>query len=360
MNNTLLSVHIKGISKTYGTVSVLRGLSFDVGPGEFLTLLGPSGCGKTTLLRIIAGFAKPDCGSVHIGPVDVTNMPPYLRGLGMVFQDYALWPHMNVKQHLAFGLQLTNLDKEEMDKRVAWALELVGLTGYEDRRPAKLSGGQKQRVALARAISLQAKILLLDEPLSNLDRKLRDTMRVEIRSLQKHLGITAIYVTHDQQEALTMSDRILVLNNGEIQQISEPKALYNTPNSAFVADFVGSANLLPVDIVELERGRAILEMKGIRIDVPINNAAFFTSRSALLAIRPENIVLTAIGEGTFSGEVQSAIYEGKGTECGIKILGSDIALNVSCPSTATIQPGQRVGLAVLSGTLVPLRGVLNK
>ena len=189
-----LSVHVKDIRKSFGSTEVLKGITADVKPGEFLTLLGPSGCGKTTLLRIIAGFIKPDSGSIHIGDTNISNVPSYLRGLGMVFQNYALWPHMTVKEHLTFGLKLSNIDSDTMQKRVTWALELVGLTGFEERRPTELSGGQQQRVALARAIALQPKILLLDEPLSNLDRKLRDGMRVELRILQERLGLSLIHI----------------------------------------------------------------------------------------------------------------------------------------------------------------------
>ncbi len=353
-----LSVHVKDIRKSFGSTEVLKGITADVKPGEFLTLLGPSGCGKTTLLRIIAGFIKPDSGSIHIGDTNISNVPSYLRGLGMVFQNYALWPHMTVKEHLTFGLKLSNIDSDTMQKRVTWALELVGLTGFEERRPTELSGGQQQRVALARAIALQPKILLLDEPLSNLDRKLRDGMRVELRILQERLGITTIYVTHDQQEALAMSDRILVLNRGKIEQMSGPKELYDSPNSAFVANFVGHANLIPVTILERTKNTVVLEIASSKISVPVNNPSFGYS-SGILVIRPENIAFTNQTTGVnpmFTGRIENTVYEGKELRCSIRIKETKTSLSVICPSTTQIHPGEQVGLTILNSTLVPAEG----
>lgn len=358
MDNAL-SVHIKGIHKQFGSTKVLRGISFDVEQGEFLTLLGPSGCGKTTLLRIIAGFIKPDLGAVLIGDTNITDIPPYKRGLGMVFQNYALWPHMSIEEHLLFGLKLANLDSQTIQERIAWAIELVGLAGLEKRRPGELSGGQQQRVALARAIALQPKILLLDEPLSNLDRKLRDGMRIELSTLQKRLGITTIYVTHDQQEALTMSDRILVLNRGKIEQISSPRKLYDAPNSAFVANFVGYANLVPVEILEQKQGMAIVQMDGQRIRVPVNNTSIVEYRTGLLVIRPENLKLVDEGlskKQMFTGKVENIAYEGKEIRCSIAMEGSKKSLTMICSSASRLTLGDYVGLTVVESTLVPGEG----
>jgi thiamine transport system ATP-binding protein len=218
--------------------------------GEFLTLLGPSGCGKTTTLRIIAGFEKPDKGRVYFDDTVVNDVPPYERNIGIVFQDYALFPHMTVYDNISFGLKLRKLPKEEIKKRVSWALELVGLKGFEDRYPEQLSGGQQQRVALARALVIEPQLLLLDEPLSNLDAKIRERLRGEVKRIQKELGITTIYVTHDQEEAMAISDRIAVMSVGRIEQVGNPLHLYYNPKNEFVAKFLGLSNILEVNAEE--------------------------------------------------------------------------------------------------------------
>jgi len=219
-------------------------------PGEFLTLLGPSGCGKTTTLRIIAGFEKPDKGKIYFDDTVMNDVPPYERNIGIVFQDYALFPHMTVYDNISFGLKLRKLPKEEIKRRVSWALELVGLKGFEDRYPEQLSGGQQQRVALARALVIEPQLLLLDEPLSNLDAKIRERLRGEIKRIQKELGITTIYVTHDQEEAMAISDRIAVMSVGKIEQVGNPLDLYYNPKNEFVAKFLGLSNILEVNAEE--------------------------------------------------------------------------------------------------------------
>ncbi|AAL81874.1 putative sugar-binding transport ATP-binding protein [Pyrococcus furiosus DSM 3638] len=219
-------------------------------PGEFLTLLGPSGCGKTTTLRIIAGFEKPDKGKIYFDDTVMNDVPPYERNIGIVFQDYALFPHMTVYDNISFGLKLRKLSKEEIKRRVSWALELVGLKGFEDRYPEQLSGGQQQRVALARALVIEPQLLLLDEPLSNLDAKIRERLRGEIKRIQKELGITTIYVTHDQEEAMAISDRIAVMSVGKIEQVGNPLDLYYNPKNEFVARFLGLSNILEVNAEE--------------------------------------------------------------------------------------------------------------
>lgn len=223
--------------------------------GEFLTLLGPSGCGKTTTLRIIAGFEKPDKGRVYFDDTVVNDVPPYERNIGIVFQDYALFPHMTVYDNISFGLKLRKLPKEEIRRRVSWALELVGLKGFEDRYPEQLSGGQQQRVALARALVIEPQLLLLDEPLSNLDAKIRERLRGEVKRIQKELGITTIYVTHDQEEAMAISDRIAVMSVGRIEQVGNPLDLYYNPKNEFVAKFLGLSNILEVNA---EGGKACI------------------------------------------------------------------------------------------------------
>ena len=237
-------LRLDGLCKDYGEGMVLSGLSLDVYPGEFLTLLGPSGCGKTTTLRIIAGLERPTSGHVFIDGTDVTGLPPEKRPVNTVFQNYALFPHMTVFQNIAYGLKVLGISKSEQKERVMAALSLVRLSGFERRMPSQLSGGQRQRVAIARAVVLQPKVLLLDEPLGALDLKLRQEMQQELKSLQQKLGITFVYITHDQEEALNMSSRIVILNAGHIEQIGTPEEVYEHPHTLFAADFIGQNNLL--------------------------------------------------------------------------------------------------------------------
>ena len=240
----MTSIRLERVTKKFREVTAVDRVSFTVEKGEFFVLLGPSGCGKTTTLRIIAGFEVPDEGRIYFDNEDVTEKKPYERETAMVFQNYALWPHMTVFENIAFGLKLRKLSWDEIKKRVEWALELVKLKGHEHKYPHQLSGGQQQRVALARALVVEPKVLLLDEPLSNLDAKLRITMREELKELQRKLGITTIYVTHDQVEAMTLADRIAVMNKGRILQIGSPEEIYNNPANLFVATFIGRSNLI--------------------------------------------------------------------------------------------------------------------
>jgi len=234
---------LKGIAKAYGAVSALAGVDLEVPDGQIVTILGPSGSGKTTLLKVVAGFETPDCGDVELAGRVITYATPASRGIGMVFQNYALFPHMRVAENIAFPLQMRRLPRGEIKHRVGRALSLVGLTGYEDRYPRQLSGGQQQRVALARAIVFEPRLLLLDEPFGALDRKLREHMQLEVKHLQRRLGITALFVTHDQEEALVLSDRIAVMNGGAIEQIGSPADVYARPANRFVADFIGESNI---------------------------------------------------------------------------------------------------------------------
>jgi iron(III) transport system ATP-binding protein len=254
LNNTRkVRVEIESVSLAYGATPVLGDVSINIEPGEFFALLGPSGSGKSTLLRIVAGFAQPQSGHIRIDGADITAIPPWRRDIGMVFQNYALWPHMTVAQNVAFGLEERRLPRADINRRTAAALELVGLADYGARRPNQLSGGQQQRVAVARTIAIEPKVLLLDEPLSNLDAKLRVHMRGELLALQRKLGITTIFVTHDQEEALSIADRVAVLDSGIIQQVGTPTELYDRPINRFIANFVGTINLVPGSVSDAAR-----------------------------------------------------------------------------------------------------------
>jgi len=274
----MVSVELRNVSKRWGGFELRVDLS--VRDGEFLTLLGPSGCGKTTTLRIVAGLEKPDSGRVFFGGRDVTDLEPSERNIGIVFQDYALFPHMTVFKNIAFGLEMRKLPREEVERRVQWALELVGLSGLENRYPEQLSGGQQQRVALARALVIEPEVLLLDEPLSSLDAKIRERLRSEIRRIQRELGITTIYVTHDQEEAMAVSDRIAVMNVGRIEGVGEPLELYYRPRTEFVARFLGISNILEL---EAENGVARLGNLELKVGVEGRVRVFF---------RPESVLIT--------------------------------------------------------------------
>ena len=285
------------------------GASLEIGEGELFTLLGPSGCGKTTLLRLMAGFYTPDRGEIWFGERRVDGLRPYDRNIGMVFQNYALWPHMTVRANIAYGLTLRRLDRATIAERVAKGLDRVNLAGLELRYPGQLSGGQQQRVALARALVLNPDILLLDEPLSNLDAKIRVQVRAEIRTLQKDLGITTVYVTHDQEEALSLSDRVAVMRDGRVLQVAPPKELYERPAGRFVADFVGTNNFLGGTCREVTADRI-----GVETAIGLVRSSLTTRVRAgercVLAVRPENIALGGAHENTFEGRIVLASYLG--------------------------------------------------
>ena len=304
-----MKIAIDNVVKRFGGTTAVDGATLDIADGELFTLLGPSGCGKTTLLRLIAGFSTPDGGEIRFGERRVDRLPPYERNIGMVFQNYALWPHMTVRANVTYGLRLRKLPTGEIARRLEDGLRQVNLAGLEDRYPGQLSGGQQQRVALARALVLNPDILLLDEPLSNLDAKIRVLVRSEIRRLQQALGITTVYVTHDQEEALSLSDRIAVMREGRIQQVADPKALYERPANRFVAGFVGINNSIPG--VCKERGAG-----GILVETPLglvhgrSEDAIAAGTRCVLAVRPENVTLGASGDNVFDGRVVVASYLG--------------------------------------------------
>ena len=305
-------IEIQGVTKRFGAVAAVDGVDLTVADGELFTLLGPSGCGKTSLLRLLAGFYQPDSGSIRFDDRVVNGLPPYERRIGMVFQNYALWPHMTVADNIGYGLRLRKLPPVEVQARLQEGLRKVNLTGFEARYPGQLSGGQQQRVALARALVLNPDILLLDEPLSNLDAKIRIQVRAEIRRLQQELRITTIYVTHDQEEALSLSDRVAVMRDGHVLQVGPPKELYERPRTRFVADFVGTNNLVPGEVQTGGRGGGDLVVSTALGPLRAVASGAVSGR-CVLAVRPENVALgvPAAGESNrVDGRVSLVSYLG--------------------------------------------------
>ncbi|HHV41713.1 MAG TPA: ABC transporter ATP-binding protein [Clostridiaceae bacterium] len=301
---TSVGVRIRNISKSFGKTEVLKSVDLNIQPGEFFTIIGPSGCGKTTLLRIISGFYQPTAGSVLFNEKDVTYLPPWDRNIGFVFQNYALWPNMTVFNNVAYGLKIRKKPMDVIRDRVKWALEVVDLSGVERQHPDQLSGGMQQRVAIARAIVIDPSLLLLDEPLSNLDAKLRVSLRKHIREIQTDLAITAVYVTHDQEEALEISDRIAILNEGELQQFGRPEDVYENPSNHFVAGFLGEANIIEGSVTAsgyFEAGSVKLDVSGNRPDI---------NTRATLIVRPENIQIVNGGNGHVEATLVKRYYLG--------------------------------------------------
>ena len=327
-------IKIKNVSKNFEDVVAVDNINVDIARGEFFSLLGPSGCGKTTLLRILAGFEYPSSGSVFIDNLDVTDITPNLRPTNMVFQNYAIFPHINVKRNIEFGLRKEKLSKDELDKRVQDALKMVQLEGYEDRYSNQLSGGQRQRIALARALVKQPKVLLLDEPLGALDKKLREEMQLELRNLQRSIGITFIFVTHDQEEAMTMSDRVAVMNKGKILQISPPRDLYDNPKNLFVGDFIGQINFLDTQIVKIEGNNAkVLINKLGEHEIMTSNNNLSQNESIVCAIRPETIIISKTNEKNsdicIKGSIVNTSFYGNMTYVYVKIEGLSKPIMVS-------------------------------
>jgi spermidine/putrescine ABC transporter ATP-binding subunit len=318
-------IEIAHLTKSYGGVAVVNDLSLSVREGEFVTLLGPSGCGKTTTLRLIAGFEYPDAGTVLVGGVDVTDLPAYRRPVNTVFQDYALFPHMNVAKNVGYGLRIAGASRSEIAERVAEALRMVDLVDKMQAMPAQLSGGQRQRVALARALIRQPKVLLLDEPLSALDVKLREAMQVELKHLHNRLGITFVLVTHDQREALVMSDRVLVMEAGRIVQVGEPAELYDRPASPYVADFLGSSNLIEASVIEAAGGRIVAGLGAKRIACAGDGSRARPGDRVVLSVRPEKALLFAqaadvpAGFVSLPGRVVEHLFHGNSLRTSIDI-----------------------------------------
>jgi iron(III) transport system ATP-binding protein len=343
-----VQVEVRNVSLAYGATKVLHDVSVTVEPGEFFALLGPSGSGKSTLLRLIAGFNQAQYGQVLVGGEDVSRVPPWKRDIGMVFQNYALWPHMTVAQNVAFGLEERRFPRDAVRAKVEAALELVGLGAYAGRRPGQLSGGQQQRVALARTIAIEPKVLLLDEPLSNLDAKLRVHMRSELLALQRKLGITTIFVTHDQEEALSISDRVAVLDGGVIQQIGTPMDLYDHPANRFIADFVGTINLIPGRVTRDGDGLTFQSETLGTIRVPGNAVA---EGAAEAAIRPHALILADrpadAGRVWLDGVVTEREFLGEFVRYTVQVRDAEfIADQPHYIGSASYAPGAAVKLGV--------------
>ena len=338
-----VGVEIANVELAYGNNTVLKNVNLSIRPGEFFAFLGPSGCGKTTLLRLIAGFNQANRGTVLVGGADITDLPPWQRDVGMVFQSYALWPHMNVARNVAFGLEERRMSKAEIERRVSAALEIVGLSAYAARMPSQLSGGQQQRVALARTIVIEPKILLLDEPLSNLDAKMRVDVRRELHDLQQRLGLTTIFVTHDQEEANAICDRMAVMRDGVIQQVGAPRELYEKPVNLFVANFLGSTNQLAGHIETHAGGRIFRLKSGDTLPVPDNVTI---PAGADLVIRPQALSISYGGPG-WTAIVRDAEFLGATLRYRVT-LGSDslIVDTTFRPGDPVFSPGETVHLEI--------------
>jgi putative spermidine/putrescine transport system ATP-binding protein len=358
-SSTALPIHVQDLTKKYGEMYALDSVSLDVKSGEFLTLLGPSGSGKTTLLMAIAGFNRPDSGSIRFGDEEVILKPPHKRNVGMVFQSYALFPHMSVAENIAFPLKLRGVSAAEASERVATALKTVQLDGLGERGIEQLSGGQKQRVALARAFVFRPRILLMDEPLSALDKKLREQMQIELKHLHEQLGVTSVYVTHDQREALTMSDRIVVINNGKLTQIGTPNDIYNHPTNAFVADFIGESTMLP--LTHDGSGSLYFEDNLIKTNYKTSDAKKWS-----LVIRPERLTVLKDGQCdpektiVFSGVIREFIFQGE-TAFAMMSVNDKYNLSFRFGTDASswqnaLQPGDLVSLGLNRSDVIVIPG----
>lgn len=328
-------IELKNISKSFGDNVILENFDFKVKKDEFLTILGPSGCGKTTILRLIGGFEEPDEGQILFNGEDITNKEAYERRINTVFQKYALFPHMNVFENIAFGLKIKKMDKKVIKEKVSEVLKLVNLSGFENREIESLSGGQQQRIAIARALVNEPDVLLLDEPLGALDLKLRQAMQIELKRIQKSVGVTFIYVTHDQEEALSMSDTVVVLNNGEIQQMDSPINIYNEPKNAFVADFIGESNII--------KGRMLEDFKVrfLDYDFPCVDKGFRANEDVEVVVRPEDVLL--VDENyQIEGTVTSLVFKGVHYEMTVDIDGYSMLVQ----STEKREVGEKTGIII--------------
>jgi spermidine/putrescine transport system ATP-binding protein len=350
-----IDVRLERVTKTFGDALAVDDLSIDIAEGEFFSMLGPSGCGKTTTLRMIGGFEEPSRGTVYLGGRDVTDQPPYKRDVNTVFQSYALFPHLNVFENVAFGLRRKKVAKTEVTARVDDALRLVEMSGFEGRKPGQLSGGQQQRVALARALVNRPKVLLLDEPLGALDLKLRKQMQLELKRIQQEVGITFIYVTHDQEEAMTMSNRLAVMRAGQAEQIGPPEEVYENPQTQFVAAFLGASNLLEGDLKEQSNGTStVLLAGGDVVHLPNDRAPFGVGTSVLVGVRPEKITIRSDGNGSaepgwnsVSGLLRMATYIGVSHQYNIEGPGGhELTVWVQNLGAEPVPaPGERVRLS---------------
>lgn len=341
-----VSIDIDKVVKKYGNNTVINGLSLTIKPGEFFTLLGPSGCGKTTLLRMIIGFNSIEGGTISVGGKVINDVSPDKRNMGMVFQNYAIFPHMSVKENVAFGLRMRHVPEKEIDERVNRILEIVKINHLKDRMPVALSGGQQQRVALARAIVIRPEVLLMDEPLSNLDAKLRIEMRNAIKQIQRKVDITTVYVTHDQEEALAVSDRIAVMNGGVIQQIGTPPEIYKRPTNVFVSTFIGLSNLLSAKVTSKERGE--LSFDGTEYCCHLNNLApsVTDGQNVIVSVRPEEFNICRSGEG-IPAIIESSVFLGLTTHYFVKTkTGQELEILQTQENHSIIPDGTEIGLKV--------------
>ena len=327
-------IEMKNLWKEYGDQVVLERLNATVQEGEFVTIVGASGCGKTTVLRMLGGFESPTTGEIYIDGAPMSEVPPHHRPTNMVFQNYAIFPHLNVRANIAYGLRYDKIEKAEVARRVEEALEMVKLPGFGKRRSNELSGGQRQRVALARALIKRPKVLLLDEPLGALDKKLREEMQLELRALQESVGITFIFVTHDQEEALTLSSRIAVMARGKALQVASPKDLYNHPVSVEVADFIGQMNFVEAQVMDVRNGEAVLDTAGLgKITAPVNSDFVHKGAAIIVAIRPEKMLLSAErgsdGRATVQGTIKTSAYLGDRNYFYVSVDGCEKPLAVA-------------------------------
>lgn len=354
MCNMSVAISFKNIVKKYGDTTVIPELSLNIQKGEFFTLLGPSGCGKTTLLRMVAGFNSIEGGDLGFNDKVMNNVPPGKRNIGMVFQNYAIFPHLNVSENVAFGLENRKVGKEERQRRVAEILDTVQIEVYKDRMPKNLSGGQQQRVALARAIVINPDVLLMDEPLSNLDAQLRVDMRNAIKRIQREVGITTVYVTHDQEEAMAVSDRIAVMKSGIIQQVGTPRDIYQRPANLFVATFIGRTNVIAAKLESGAGGNAILRVGGsYSLEIPGLQDELLSAATAevKISVRPEEFVLAEDGTG-LTGTVVNNVFLGLNTHLIVALEnGQEVEVIQQPASTQAVETGQQVTLAILPGTV---------
>lgn len=339
MSDNHAYIRINNLSKHFGSVVAVDHVEITISGGEFFSLLGASGCGKTTLLRMLAGFESPTTGEIYIDDAPVSGVPPHKRPTNMVFQNYAIFPHLNVRRNIAYGLRAEKLNKAETDWRVDEVLEMVKLPGFGERGSNELSGGQRQRVALARALIRRPKVLLLDEPLGALDKKLREQMQLELRALQQSLGITFIFVTHDQEEAMTLSDRIAVMSQGKLLQIASPEEIYQRPVSVEVADFIGQMNFIDASVTDLKDGEAVLETALGQIKAPASAAFIQKGANIVVAIRPEKLTLSkdrrTDGQNAVQGVIKSAAYLGDRRHFYVSVQGCDKPLAVAAQEVQT-------------------------
>jgi putative spermidine/putrescine transport system ATP-binding protein/spermidine/putrescine transport system ATP-binding protein len=355
------AVRLDGVTRRFGPTIALNEAHLKIGRGEFMTLLGPSGCGKTTLLNLVAGFLAPSEGEIFIDNRLVTDVPAYARATGIVFQNYALFPHMNVAGNVAYGLKARGVSKSDIAKRVADILSMMKLTGYEERKPRELSGGQQQRVALARALVIEPKVLLLDEPFSALDKNLRASMQVEVKEIQRRLGVTTIFVTHDQSEALSLSDRIAVMSGGRICQIDTPERLYRKPADRFVASFIGEGSLLKAKLDRFDNETAQVSIGAASFTVPAKPLAG-TSPGAIvdLFLRPEHLHLSPDSQAVFTGKVAASIYQGDHVDLYIDTpqAVSRIHMRLGAGSAILIGNGSKIAMSIDSDDLVAFPAAL--